>query len=126
MGRKVHGMRIGRDRENRPGSPLRRRPPPDYTQRSTKMKLFMMVAALMVVVAFADRARDPKNWQWMWQVTQTQDVARPKFTNRLPDKSRTSHDPPGTFISRADPADAVGDGEAKGLEIDPVQRAWDR
>ena len=121
-------MRIGQQREHRSTSPLRRRPPPDYTQRSTKLKLFVMVAALMVVLAFAERVRDPKNWQWLWQAAQTQE-AKPKFTNRLPDKPRTSDDPPGTFISKAeepDAADAVPSGTAKGLEIDPVQRAWDR
>jgi hypothetical protein len=119
-------MRIGRHREADSTSPLRRRPPPDYTQRSTKLKLFAMIAALMVVLAFAERVRDPKSWQWMWQATQTDKAAKPKFSNRLPDQPRTSHDPPGTFVSKADPADAPADADAQGLEIDPVQRAWDR
>ena len=46
-------MRIGRQRDSQPTSPPRRRAVPDYTQRSTKLRLFVMVAALMVIVAFA-------------------------------------------------------------------------
>src|SRR5687768_7756284 len=128
MGRKVHGMRIGREREDRPRSPLRRRPPPDYTQRSTKMRLFAMVAALMVVVAFADRARDPKNWQWLWKTSPQQEQAEPRFTNRLqPKPLRTANDPVGTFIAASDGEDSPESETAKpGVVIDPVQRAWDQ
>lgn len=117
-------MRIGKQRDERPTSPLRRRTVPDYTQRGTKMKIFGMVAALMVVLAFAERARDPKTWNWLWQQDKSAAKAEPKFTNRLqPQELRTARDPEGTFVSSAEKAEpAVG----STLTIDPVQRAWDQ
>ena len=119
-------MRIGRQRESRETSPLRRRPPPDYTQRGTKMKVFAMVAALMVVLAFADKARDPKTWNWLWQMDQSAEKAEPKFTNRLqPKELRTARDPAGTFVSEGD-EEASGEEGRPTLTIDPVQRAWDQ
>lgn len=122
-------MRIGRERDTRPTSPLRRRAVPDYTQRSTKLRLFVMVAALMVIVAFAERARDPKTWNWLWQLDKPAKV-EPKFTNRLQQKPlRTAFDPEGTFVSEADKDvrdKAPADEEKKDLTIDPVQRAWDQ
>jgi hypothetical protein len=117
-------MRIGRQRDSQPTSPLRRRAVPDYTQRSTKLRLFVMVAALMVIVAFAERARDPKTWNWLWQLDKSAKV-EPKFTNRLQQRPlRTAFDPAGTFVSEADEAPA--DEAKQNLTIDPVQRAWDQ
>ena len=51
-------MGVRRDSDQPPrGS---RRLPPDYSQRATKLKLFGYVAAVMVVLAIAERARDPE------------------------------------------------------------------
>jgi len=119
-------MRIGRQHESRETSPLRRKPPPDYTQRSTKFKLFAMIAALMVVLAFADRVRDPKNWQWLWLSKTSPAKSETKFTNRLQPKTlRTAHDPEGTFVAEA-PKEPNAAEEKVGLTIDPVERAWDQ
>jgi hypothetical protein len=83
-----------------------------------------MVAALMVVVAFAERARDPKTWNWLWQLDKPAKV-EPKFTNRLQQEPlRTAFDPEGTFVSEADASPA--DEGKQNLTIDPVQRAWDQ
>jgi hypothetical protein len=119
-------MRIGRQRESRETSPLRRRAVPDYTQRGTKMKIFVMIAALMVVLAFIDKARDPKTWNFLWQFDQSAQKAEPKFTNRLPDKPlRTAYDQEGTFVSEAETNESA-EADQKTLTIDPVQRAWDQ
>jgi hypothetical protein len=45
--------------------PPQRRPPPDYTRRGTKLRLFAAVAAIMVVLAIVERGRDPQVWQWL-------------------------------------------------------------
>jgi hypothetical protein len=119
-------MRIGRQRENRETSPLRRKSVPDYTQRGTKMRVFGMVAALMVVLALADKARDPKTWNWLWQMDQSAEQAEPKFTNRLqPKELRTARDPAGTFVAAGE-KDASAEEDRPTLTIDPVQRAWDQ
>jgi hypothetical protein len=78
-----------------------RRPPPDYTQGAAKWRLFMYVAALMVILAVIERARDPLAWQWMWNLDQGKAPADP-FDNRLKDGGlRTANDPPGTFVAAA-------------------------
>jgi hypothetical protein len=42
-----------------------RRPPPDYTQRGTKLRLFAWLAAIMFVLAVVERGRDPAAWEWL-------------------------------------------------------------
>lgn len=120
-------MRIGRHRDAGTASPLRRRSPPDYTQRSTKLKLFAMVAALMVVLAFAERARDPRTWQWLWGFEKTAANSEPKLDNRLqPKPLRTANGPEGTFIAVSEEKSAADTSEKNRLAIDPVQRAWEQ
>ena len=41
----------------------RLRPPPDYTSRPVKLRLFAIVAARMLVLFVAEKARDPDNWR---------------------------------------------------------------
>jgi hypothetical protein len=121
-------MRIGKQNDRPPASLLRQRPVPDYTRRSTKVRLFALVAALMVVLAFAERVRDPQMWRWMWDFDGSAAPAEPKFDNRLKTKPlRTAFDPVGTFISEGDARPAADDAEqADRLAIDPVERAWDQ
>jgi hypothetical protein len=40
-----------------------RRQPPDYTSRGTKLRLFGVLAAVMLVLAVVERGRDPRLWQ---------------------------------------------------------------
>lgn len=49
-----------------PNGPQERRPygPTNYQSRPVKLRLFAMVALLMLVLAVAERARDPKSWAW--------------------------------------------------------------
>lgn len=40
-------------------------PPANFTSRGAKMKLLVLVSALMFVLVMMNEARKPKNWQWM-------------------------------------------------------------
>lgn len=40
-------------------------PPPDYTSRGMKMKLWTLVATLLFVLLMMNEARKPENWRWM-------------------------------------------------------------
>src|SRR5262245_40386929 len=90
---------------------------PDYTNRGTKLRLFLFLAALMLALAVAERARDPKFRQWLWQIDKLAEN-RDLLDSRLPDQP-PRHDPPGTLMM----ADALSSSPAA-PEIDPVDRAW--
>ncbi len=47
-------------------APESRRPPPDYFSRRVKLRLFTLVALVMLVLWFMTEARKPQNWYWMW------------------------------------------------------------
>ncbi len=79
-----------------------RRAPPDYTQRSVKLRIFIYLAAIMAVLSVIERSRDPQTWQWMWG---RQWEATEKLDNRLHELGhRTANDPAGTFVVVAEPA----------------------
>lgn len=109
-----------------PGFAGGRRPPTDYTSRSVKLRLFALIAALMIVLAFAERARDPKTWDWFKRLDDISAKHDAQPNPRLaPEPSVTAHDPVGTFVAagekRRDPAPTKA-GELPAL--DPVERAW--
>jgi hypothetical protein len=97
------------------------RAPADFTRRSVKIKIFMYLALLMLVLAAAERARDPKTWRWLADMDKWQQPER--ITNRLtPPPPRTSIDDPHSFIaSDAPPADST---PVEKSTLDPVERAW--
>jgi hypothetical protein len=86
--------------------PTQRRPlstsrPPDYTQRSIKLRLFIALAALMAVLSIIERSYNghfaavlaPRSdWERV-----ASDAAKSNAAN-----PRTAHDPAGTFIAIAD------------------------
>lgn len=92
------------------------RPVPDYTNRNTKLRLFAIVAALMLVLAVAERSRNPKLWQWLAGLG-TSAANREAPNSRLPNRPPPS-DPPGTLVMAGAPTlpDAP--------EIEPQERAW--
>src|SRR5438552_11979461 len=92
-------MPLPRDANDFRGKP--RRPPPDYTQRGVKLRLFIYLAAIMAVLSVIERSRDPDTWQWMWG--RQQESAESPLDNRLRESGhRTAHEPAGTFIAVAD------------------------
>src|SRR5438093_6205567 len=92
-----------------------RRPPPDYTQRGVKLKLFIYVAVIMAVLAAIERLRDKPTWQWLAKLDQG--APRETFANRLTDAARTANDSAGTFIAAAQPKSTVADA----APLNPVQ-----
>jgi hypothetical protein len=123
-----------------------RQPPPDYTQRSVRLKLFALVAGLILVLAVAERAGDPKAWEWMWRLDERSAEREAPFNNRLqPKPLLTANDPDGTFIAAGEtlgednpatdqadplPPDALGSDESAEppdqAAFDPVARAWEQ
>ena len=101
-----------------------RRPPPDYTQRSVKLRIFIYLAAIMAVLSVIERSRDPQTWQWMWG---RQWEATEKLDNRLRVSGhRTGNDPAGTFVAEADPASDDKSALAAVQDDTPVFRPAER
>jgi hypothetical protein len=92
------------------------RPVPDYSRRGTKLKLFVLVAAAMLVLVAIDWARKPNSWQWLWQLDKLAERDE-EVNDRLPDP------PPGeageTLVSMDPPASLPAE-----AALDPVARAW--
>jgi hypothetical protein len=79
------------------GGPRR---PPDYTTRPVKLRLFGLLAALMVVLAVAERARDPQTWAWFKNADEQAAEREAQPNPRLePARFATADDPLGTFIA---------------------------
>src|SRR5688500_9413602 len=79
------------------------RPPPDYTRRSVKWRIFVLVASLMIVLAIAERARDKNSWNWLWQLDQRAAIDETAVKNRLePESTGADADSLGTFIAKGD------------------------
>jgi hypothetical protein len=78
----------------------------------------------MFVLAVAERAGNPKNWEWMWRLDGDR-VHEQEVDNRLaPPRLRTEGDAPGTFVSeQEEPAAKADDSavQAGGRELDAVQ-----
>jgi hypothetical protein len=89
------------------------RGPPDYTSRPVKLRLFTMVAAIMLVSAVVERA--------FFRPESTDTPADGPVDSRLVAPSRTAHDPAGTFVSQPDakPDSLPGDAQSN-----PLERTW--
>lgn len=101
---------------------FRRTPPPDYRQRSVKLKVFAVVAVVIALLAIWEKSRDPKFFDSFWRVPQQSE----KPNSRLePQPSRTANDPPGTIVqtsgsSLPDPSEAL----EEDTQPDPAELAW--
>jgi len=98
-----------------------RQPPPDYTQRGPWLRVFLMVAAVIAVLAVAERTREPQSWKWLWDLDKSDPdkaAQREPIQNRLPDKPATGQ---GEVLVTADAPLAGVDGQGT---IDPAARAW--
>lgn len=58
-------MDINTEPEEKPTLRTTIQPPPDYTSRATRIKLFVLVGSLMLVLVMMNEARKPDNWKWM-------------------------------------------------------------
>ncbi len=80
---------------------FRRTPPPNYSQRSTKIKVFALVAAAILILAIAERSRDPKSWEWFWRTPQHSEQLKHRLQ---PKTNRATQDPPGTIVQTSNQA----------------------
>lgn len=46
----------------------RHRPPPNYFSRRVQIKILMLVFLFFGILFLMSEARNPKNWEWMWQL----------------------------------------------------------
>ncbi len=125
-------------------NPLRARlrPPPDYYARGTRVRIFALLAALLVVATIAERSRDPASWNWLFNLSSDTEREKP-ITNRLPlNAGRPLGEDGEVIVVGPDrrlplvkkPVEAVppaGDQEpseieksTKPEEFDPVARSW--
>jgi hypothetical protein len=80
----------------------RRRSVPDYTQRSVKVRLFGLLALLLLVLAVAERARDPKAWKWLFDLNEMSLQRDEPFDPRIPAKPLRMPDDLDTFVINSD------------------------
>jgi len=130
-------FKIGPPDSDLPGRPSSRiRPPPDYTRRSIKLRIFVLLASLFAILALAERAADPRTWHWLTKMDERAQP-QPKVQNRLiPKAARTESDPLGTFVTSTGSDDVSENGEPApapspaenpaDAQMDPVERAWNQ
>jgi hypothetical protein len=106
--------------DSRPG---RLRRVPDYNSRPVKMRLFVLVAAFILVLIVAEKARDPKSWQWF--VALDERPAPKKIDNRLPPRSDLARDEVLVVSQDAAQAATKENPAAANGAFDPLSRAWD-
>lgn len=113
-----------------------RRPPPNYQSRSVQAKLLMLLGLLMAIVFLMREAREPTNWQWLWQfqLPNAQQAREADIDTRVRpgrDLDTPAGDPEPLVHAAAsndDGTDRGPDGsaeplDAKHLEQDPLERA---
>ena len=96
-----------------------RHDPRDYQSRAARLRIFVMVAALMTVLVAMNEARKPHNWAWIWQGA-NRDPSQDPIDSRIPPAAALSTQHPGTLTpekSSIKPTDSVQD---------LSQRAWSR
>lgn len=102
----------------------RMRPPPDYTSRPVKLRLFVIVAALMLVLFVAEKARDPDNWRWFFAMNSP--PATERIDNRAPlRRGRTAGQSLDTLvISAGDDDESAAIAAKTHQEPSAADRAW--
>jgi hypothetical protein len=75
------------------GTPSSRRAPPDYTQRSVKLRLFTYVAAIMLVLAVIERAWDRQFQPWPGTLNRTGGLEEPRDERPTESGLQTAADP---------------------------------
>src|SRR6476646_7488112 len=81
-----------------PELPRQRVPPPiDYRSRNAKLRLFVAVAAVILVLALAERARDPASWNWLFGLKDKAGEVEKPINNRVARTEATSTEPETVF-----------------------------
>ena len=106
----------------KPKSIFRRTPPPNYQQRSVKVKVFAAAAIVIFILAILERTSDPHGWDFLFR----QERKGPDVKSRLdPLPTRTSHDPPGTIVQTSGAAqESPVDSVEEETQPDSSELAW--
>src|SRR5262245_13509709 len=89
-----------------------RNPTPDYTQRSTKLRLFLCVAGIILALAFLERSFDRQSWQWVGMTRQSgsrqvsSDHSNSKL-DQVPEYRSFDNQPPNDSATDADAASVL-------------------
>lgn len=98
------------------------RPPIDYRSRNTKLRLFVAVAAVILVLALAERARDPASWNWLFGLKSKPEIVEKPINNRMARTEAPSAEPETVFLNQGkEKAPPAKRGTA---ETGPVQESW--
>jgi len=117
--------------------------PTNYLSRRVQWRVFFLVAMFMLVIVLMKEARDPKNWQWMWELQKSgpvavKDDAEEPVDTRLRVPSEPSGETAEAIVIGGRQALSVAEDETESVEEemtsplgdDPLQQcghdAWSR
>jgi hypothetical protein len=106
----------------KPKFKFRTTPPPNYNQRSVKLKVFAVVAIVMVGLFVWEKSREKDAWKWLARTAEKEADVQDRL---LPKPGRTAHDPPGTIVQtsrRSDEPDITD--VDPGAQLSPEELAW--
>ncbi|MGI8980528.1 MAG: hypothetical protein ACR2FY_14970 [Pirellulaceae bacterium] len=97
------------------------RQPIDYRSRNARLRLFGIVAALILVLALAERMRDPASWNWLFGLKSPAEKVEKPIDNRLARTEAGSAEPETVFVHPKNEKVLPGrTSEEKG----PAQQSW--
>lgn len=102
----------------------RARPPIDYRSRNTRLKLFGAVAMLILVLALAERARDPASWNWLFGLKSKTEQREKPIDNRMARTETASQEPETVFLSQESGEKFLPKEQPAATEPNPVQESW--
>jgi hypothetical protein len=106
----------------------RLKPPPNYGSRGVQLRLFALVALLMLVLTVAFEARNPDRWRWLWAFNEAQQADEEPIDPRLA-VSPAEEREPGEIVIGGDSDNKINSPDDKTAEEKqprPVgDRAWE-
>ncbi|MGV3608640.1 MAG: hypothetical protein ACO1RA_19715 [Planctomycetaceae bacterium] len=125
-----HQIMVNLFPDRSPNSPQERRPygPTNYQSRPVKLRLFAMVALLMLVLAVAERARDPKSWAWFEMLSRQETPDSSGVDTLLRKTEATEQDKQINFTSEdssTQPAPPESDVATEYSPEKQISKAWE-
>jgi hypothetical protein len=78
----------------------RARAPIDYRSRNAKVRLFLALGGVILILALAERARDPASWNWLFGLkSKTGQIEKP-INNKMSRTVASSEEPETVFLDR--------------------------
>lgn len=104
------------------------REPIDYRSRNTKLRLFAAVAGVILVLALAERARDPASWNWLFGLESKSGPVEKPINNKVPRAEAPSAEPETIFLNHSQekilPERTGGTKDETGIVQDAWLAAW--